>query len=255
IATTNNVTMRLRNLGSEVLEGVSYKITTGSGLNIIGGNDGYIPLLRPNESVILYLPIYVPLTNLYTSNLVVSLTYVDKSLGTLRSEDRVFTLLLRGKADLRVIDYVVMPTTVSVGQTFSVSLTLINVGVTPAYSTFVSPLLTGLPVRSLTEERTIYLGNIDVGSTTATTITLQLMNTSERMIRLPILISYLDNLRTPHNITTELIIRVGAPANMTQTVPPVASARSGGIPYTTMLMIMVAIVVAGVIIWWKFMRR
>lgn len=254
IATTNNVAMRLRNVGSEVLEGVTYKITTGSGLNIIGGNDGYIPLLRPNESVTLHLPIYVPLTNLYTSNLVVSLTYVDKSLGALRSEDKVFTLLLRGRADLRVIDYVIMPTTVSAGQTFSVSLTLINVGVTPAYSTFVNPLLTGLPIRSLTEERTIYLGNIDVGSTTATTITLQLMNTSERMIRLPIVISYLDNLRTPHNVTAELVIRVGTSSNMTQTALPPASARSSGLPYTTILIIIIAVVIAGVVIW-KFMRR
>ncbi len=254
IATINNVTMSLRNVGNEVIDGITYRITTGSGLNIIGANDGYIAELRPGDSVTLRIPIYVPLTNVYTSNLVVSFTYVDRGSGTLRSEDKIFTLLLRGRADLRVIDYVVMPTTVSVGQTLSVSLTLINVGVTPAYSTFVTPMLSGLPIRSVTEERTIYLGNIDVGSTTAATITLQLMNTSERMIRLPVVISYLDNLRTPQNVTFELVIRVGVLTNATQNTSPVSTGRGGGIPFTTVLVAAVAVIVVGVVAW-KFMRR
>ncbi len=254
IATVNNVTVRLSNRGSDVIDGISYRITTGSGLSIIGANDGYIPKLNPGESITLHLPIYVSLTSIYTSNLVMSFTYVDKALGSLRSEDKVFTLLLRGKADLRVIDYVVIPTTVNVGQTFSVSLTLINVGVIPTYSTFVSPVIAGLPIRSLTEERAIYLGNIDVGSTTAATITLQLMNTSERIIRLPVVISYLDNLRTPKNVTTELIIRVGTPANITQTVSPSILAGGSNVPYTTILLIVIAVAIVGVVIW-KFMRR
>jgi len=215
----NNVSITLRNVGNEVIEGINYRLLVGPAINIIGSSDGYIGRLSPGEVVVIKLPVYVALTNQYTSYITINLNYVDKVLGTLKNEDKSFTLLLRGKADIRVTDYVVMPTTVVPGQTFSVTLTLINVGVTPAYSAFIYPLITGLPLRPTTEERTIYLGNIDVGSTTAATITLQLMNTSERVLRLPITISYLDNLRTPQNTTFEVVIRVGTPATTTLTTP------------------------------------
>ncbi|MEM2157499.1 MAG: hypothetical protein QXO72_00595, partial [Sulfolobales archaeon] len=254
IASINDVVIRLKNIGNDVIEGVNYRISSGSALNIIGVNDGYIPYLKPGESVSLYVPVYVTLTSTYTSNIVLSLTYTDKALGSVRSEDKVFTLLLRGRVDLRVVDYVVMPATVSVGQTFSVSLTLINVGVTPAYSTFVNPVLTGLPVRSVTEERMIYLGNIDVGSTTAATITLQLTNTSERVIKLPIIISYLDNLRSPRNVTTEVIIRVSPFTNSTQITPTGVIDRGSNTLLTYVVVGLIAIA-AVVIAIRKFMRR
>lgn len=254
IASINNVAIKLRNTGSEVIEGISYRITSGSALNIIGANDGYISTLKPGESVTINVPIYVTLTSTYTSNIVLSLTYTDKSLGSVRNEDKTFTLLLRGKVDLRVIDYVVMPTAVSVGQTFSVSLTLINVGVTPAYSTFISPVLTGVPVRSATEERTIYLGNIEVGSTTAATITLQLMNTSERIVRLPIFITYLDNLRTPQNVTSEVVIRVSPSMNVSSTASPGNLSRGDGSLPIYVIIIIAAVAVVALVVW-KLMRR
>jgi hypothetical protein len=211
-----------------VIEGINYGLSVGSAINIIGSSDGYIERLRPGEVVVIKLPVYVALTNQYTSYITINLNYVDKVLGTLKNEVKSFTLLLRGKADIRVTDYVVMPTTVVPGQTFSITLTLINVGVTPAYSAFIYPLIAGLPLRPTTEERAVYLGNIDVGSTTAATITLQLMNTSERVLRLPITISYLDNLRTPQNTTFEVVIRVGTPINTTQITPsrPVSEGTS-----------------------------
>jgi hypothetical protein len=216
IGVVNNVSITLRNVGNEVIEGINYGLSVGSAINIIGSSDGYIERLRPGEVVVIKLPVYVALTNQYTSYITINLNYVDKVLGTLKNEVKSFTLLLRGKADIRVTDYVVMPTTVVPGQTFSITLTLVNVGVTPAYSAFIYPLIAGLPLRPTTEERAVYLGNIDVGSTTAATITLQLMNTSERVLRLPITISYLDNLRTPQNTTFEVVIRVGTPINTTQ---------------------------------------
>jgi len=220
IGVISNVSITLRNVGNEVIEGINYRLSVGPAINIIGSSDGYIGRLSPGEVVVIKLPVYVALTNQYTSYITINLNYVDKVLGTLKNEDKSFTLLLRGRADIKVTDYVVMPTTVIPGQTFSVTLTLINVGVTPAYSAFIYPLITGLPLRLTTEERTIYLGNIDVGSTTAATITLQLMNTSERVLRLPITVSYLDNLRTPQNTTFEVMIRVGTPVTTTPTTPP-----------------------------------
>jgi len=255
----SNVRLRVQNIGDDVAEGINLRISAGTALSVIGGSEYYISSLKPNEYVEVNVPIYVtPATGQYTSSLTISLTYLDRSTGASRSEDKVVTLLLRGKVDLRVVDYTVMPSSVAPGQIFSVTLTLINVGTSPAYMTFIYPLTGNLPIRSATEERAVYLSNIDVGASTAATITLQLLNTTQRSVRLPILITYLDNLRTPHNMTTEVLINVSPLGGVsTPRTGSVGAGTTSATPISSSLLLVAAVIaiVIAVIALRKFMRR
>ena len=96
-----------------------------------------------------------------------------------------------------------------------------------------------------------------MGASTAATITLLMLNTTERIIKLPILITYLDNLRTPHNVTTEVAIKVKPLSEVSASRISSASVRGTSSAPINSLILLPAVTVAiilAVIALRKFMR-
>jgi len=115
--------------------------------------------------------------------------------------------LLRGFIILKISSISIIPRTPQVGQPFSITITLINIGTTTAYAVSATPILEGLPVEVFGEE-SVFIGNIVVNTPTVFTINLILGNTTKNTIEIPIKITYMDNLRTEHSITFKVTIRV-----------------------------------------------
>ncbi len=118
-------------------------------------------------------------------------------------------MLLRGLIQISLTDMAVIPSNPRPGSAFSITLTVTNIGTSTAYAAYAIPAIQGLPIRVF-GPRSVYIGNIEPNLPTTFTVNLQLENTTDKTLELPIHLSYLDNLRTPYNLTLTVPIEAGS---------------------------------------------
>jgi len=256
IGKSSKVCLELKNIGSQVLSEIKLVVSPDAILKIFGRNTLYINRLEPGERGQIYTEIYVPpATTAPTASLTLMVTYHDEDLGIVQSNDEKLSMLLRGLIEIRLTDIAVIPSTPRVGSPFSITVTVTNVGTSTAAAAYAIPLIEGLPVKPF-GPRSVYIGNIEVNLPTTFTLNLQLENTTEDVIMLPVVLSYMDNLRTLHNITFSISINV-APKTGTSPQTPQGGLEILGRPVLTIATILgvSATVMVVFIIVIKRMRR
>ena len=207
IGRRSRIRIRLENTGGHSLSEIEMSLSPEGALKIFGLTSFYIEKLPPGESRLIETEVYVPLVASQTASLKVAVTYLDDDLWISRSETHHLSVLLRGFIDISLTDTAVIPSAPTPGSPFSITITITNIGTSTAYAAYAIPDLRGLPLRSF-GPRSVYVGNIETNLPTTITINLQLENTTQRRIVLPVIIRYLDNLRTPHNVTFNIPINV-----------------------------------------------
>ncbi|RLE56275.1 MAG: hypothetical protein DRJ40_05790 [Thermoprotei archaeon] len=240
----NAVVLTVENIGSRLLKCVQVTISATSPLQLLTKQVHIFDNLRGGECRRILVKIYVPSTGVQVGYLHVTVRYLDEELGIVGTHSESIAFILVGLVEFKVVDIVQMPEVVSVGKPGSVTITLVNVGTTTATATYIIPVETEY-VRPLT--RSTFIGNVQVNTPTTFTISFMI----EKMPRggvatLPLVVTYMDNLRMEHNTTITIPIKVSiAPQHTQHSVGK--EARSSPTPQTP-LMVGVSIVVAVVLL-------
>jgi len=255
IGKNSKVYIDLMNAGSHNLSDIRLTLTPDNILKIFGPTILYIDRLASEENVRVETEVYVPATTAApTASLTLTVTYFDEDLWTSRSETYRLSILLRGFIVLSLTDVAVIPSTPSPGGPFSITITVTNIGTSTAYATYAMPVIEGLPLSTF-GPKSVYIGNIEVNLPTTFTINLQLGNTTEKNITLPITLSYMDNLRTAHNVTFNIPIEIAPRTGIQQPVGPQRRVEILGLPIVRIVFISVLIIIAAVALFIIVMRR
>jgi len=217
----------------------------------------YASRLEAGSNASVYTEIYVaPTTTAPTATLTVTATYLDEDLQIVRSDDYRLIVLLRGSIEISLTDIAVIPSTPVSGSPFSITVTVTNIGTSTASAAYAIPTLGNIPVRPF-GSRSVYIGNIEVNLPTAFTLNLQLDNTTESSTTIPVVLSYMDNLRTAHNITFSVPITITPKTSSTSTTQQRGYSILG-IPlftFVALLAVFAAIIVISVFLMRRRMRK
>ena len=197
IGRKNYVFINLSNPMDHSVEGVEVSLSTSPHLLLLNESRIYLGSLGPNSWRLLKLLVYVPSTASTSSSIILSIKYLDSVSGIMKSFTTSKTLLLRGIINLTLTDVAVIPETPVPGQPFSITLTITNVGTSTAYAVRASALTEGLPIRTF-GPKSVYVGNAEVNSPVTFTLNLMLERGARGAIRVPIQLTYMDNLRSVH---------------------------------------------------------
>lgn len=247
IGKSNKVHIDLFNTGDRRLSEIRLTLSPDNILKIFGSTNLYLDTLGPKDHLRIETEVYVPSTAITpTASLAVTVTYLDDDLWMTYTESSLLSVLLRGLIEITMTDVAVIPSAPHPGGPFSITITITNLGTTTAYAGYAIPVLEDLPLKTF-GPKSVYIGNIELNLPTTFTINLQLENTTESKIALPVTLRYMDNLRSTYNITFSIPINVGS-----QTSPPSQTPGTGGYLATGNLVIgaiaIVAVVAAVIII-------
>ncbi len=212
----NAVLLTVKNIGSQVLRDVQLSISSASPLQLLTKQLHVFRDLKPGESRAVSIEIYVPSTSVQVGYLHVTVKYLDESSGIVGTYSESIAFTLVGLVEFKVVDIVQLPEVATVGKPASVTITLVNVGTTTATATYITPVETEY-VKPLT--RSTFIGNVQVNTPTTFTVSFIVEKVpSSDSTTLPLVITYMDNLRMEHNVTISIPIKVST--------SPVASTHS-----------------------------
>ncbi|MEM2875705.1 MAG: carboxypeptidase regulatory-like domain-containing protein [Candidatus Bathyarchaeia archaeon] len=217
IGKENAATLKILNKGASPVRGLEVNLESSPPIKIFGSSRIYVDYMDSDDVGEDKVRAYVPATSTTdTATLTVLLSYLDPDVGSVTRDSFSFSILLRGFIELRLVDYAVVPKKPIPGQPFSITVTLTNTGTSAAYATYAFPVTRELPVETF-GPKSVYIGNVEVNTPITFTLNLILQNTTLSDLSLPITITYMDNLRTLHDVTYDLHFEV-APKPTTQEV-------------------------------------
>ena len=207
----------------------------------------------------IYLSIYVPSSSGNSASLSISATYINEESGMYETLKQVKSFLLRGLIEITLTDVAVIPERPSPGQPFSITLTVTNIGTSTAYALYALPVTEGLPVKTY-GTKSVYIGNLEINTPVSFTITLILTEKAKvtllkgisGSLRIPIMLIYMDNLRTLHNKTIIIPISI---SNQTVTTTPSSGSKGIIIEYQHLAIITAVIMIAAIIFTILIRRR
>jgi len=252
VGKSSKVYIDLVNTGNYTLSDIELTLTPDISLKVFGSTTLYVETLNPKENKRFETEIYVPsATTVTAATLTATSKYVDSNLLITRSRSQQLSVLLRGLIEVSLTDLAVIPSAPVPGSPFSITLTVTNVGTTAAYAASAIPVSEGLPLRTF-GPKSVYIGNIEANLPTTFTLNMRLENTTAKEITLPVVLSYMDNLRSLHNVTFSVPIEIGVP---TGSLP--RPGQSGfeilGIPLSTFVIVIAIVAVTAVAV--KVLRR
>jgi len=211
VGKSSKIYIDLVNAGNYTLSDIELTLTPDISLKIFGSTTLYVETLSPKESKRFETEIYVPpATTLTSAALTATYMYVDSNLLITQSRSQQLSVLLRGLIEVSLTDLAVIPSAPVPGSPFSITMTVTNVGTTAAYAASGMPVLEGLPLKTF-GPKSVYIGNIEANLLTTFTLNMRLENTTAKEITLPVVLSYMDNLRSLHNVTFSVPIEIGVP--------------------------------------------
>ncbi|MEM4657273.1 MAG: hypothetical protein QXX77_02485 [Candidatus Methanosuratincola sp.] len=207
----NHLDVTLKNIGSGPVSGAvlgigfsgsqlssiastgSVSIPQSSSLVLIGSDGTWvIGDLSQGEEAHVNVSVYVPPSSAGSvATLSTSLFYTD-SLQRSKQETKQAGILVKGQVDLIVLETSTFPQNVSSGKPFSVSVTMINLGTSPAKSAILTPSGTG-ELRPVTSDR-IFIGDIAVDVPSSFTLSLVGDNLTSGVYNLNLTYTYKDSL-------------------------------------------------------------
>lgn len=220
----NNLTLTIINNNVYTMRSVTLVISfSGDSIpTMLTPNNIFIDSIRAKSEVSVPVSVYIPASSGDTMNMVVTVNYYNEE-GTLIQYSQSLGLLVLSPSDLRMTNYVILPQPVILGQPFSITLTLTNLGIGPAYNVYAS-VMHNKYFTSITGNQ-VYIGNIQSGSSStitfsfmSTNVTIPITDTTTRT-RIPpfissgnftvtIALTYQDNLRYTHTLDIMLPIKV-----------------------------------------------
>lgn len=210
IGKENEAVVKVTNTGPSPVIGLEINLEGSPPTRVFGSSRIYVDSLKPNETREYRVRIYVPATAAAaTTTIGVMLSYLDTELGLVTTDSLSFSMLLRGFIELKMVDYAAVPKSPRPGQPFSITVTLTNTGTSTAYAAYAFPVTRGLPLETF-GPKSVYIGNVEVNIPTTFTINLMLHNTTLSELKIPVTITYMDNLRTLQNVTYELHVEVSS---------------------------------------------
>ncbi len=208
---TNQLELTIKNIGSGPVSGTVLGIgfsgsqassLTGTGsvsipqssTFVLIGSDGTWVLgdLAPGQEARVNVSVYVPPSSAGSvATLSTSLFYTD-SLQRSRQETKQAGILVKGQVDLIVLETSTFPQNISSGKPFSLSVTMINLGTSPAKSAILTPSGSE-EFRPVASDR-IFIGDIAVDVPSSFTISLVGDNLTSGAYRLNLTYTYKDSL-------------------------------------------------------------
>jgi len=165
------------------------------------------------------LEIYVPSNTLSpTASINLYATYFDEKVWLEQSESYALNFLLRGLIDISLTDQVVIPSEPRIGSPFSATITITNIGTSTAYAASASPELENLPIKTF-GPKSVYIGDIKLNLPITFTINLQLENTTEHEIIIPVTLTYMDNLRKTYETIFNIPVSISNETNASPGTP------------------------------------
>jgi uncharacterized repeat protein (TIGR01451 family) len=227
----NNVTLFLANTGSYKIENVSLVFDFPAGqLSWLSSSMAQVKELLPGQNSSVAARIYVPPGATASSTLRVSAKYYDTS-GFATNEIRNIGILSRGIIDVRTIDFATAPLQPAPGQIFSLTVTLSNVGTGTAYAVIATPTLpTGFTAFG---PSSVFIGDLQGSLPSTFSASILVSNdTGVGTYKIPVQLSYFDNLRSSKSLTINLTVQVAFPAASTAAATPctTSTASSAGPP-------------------------
>lgn len=262
----NNLTLTVVNNNTYAMKSVSLSISfSGTSIpTLLSLNNIFINIIKAGYEISIPVSIYVPASSGDTTNMIVTINYYNEE-GTFMQYSQPLGLLVIVPSDLRVTNYVVLPQPIVLGQPFSITLTLTNVGMGTAYNVYASIMNNRyfIPVTG----NQVYVGNLQSGSSSTITFSFMSTNVTTRanftptftspinrtILRLgnftmSIVLTYQDNLRNVHTLNITIPLRVSS-----STIGETQTARAtqnnlGLFNYTNLLIISIIIVVVVIIV-------
>jgi hypothetical protein len=225
----NNVTITLRNRGASALRAVSVSLTSSASATWLEEGLVQVGDLTPGQETRLVNSLFIPSDSPTSIAIPLTITYYGQD-NIQKTENRQVGALVRGVITFELVSYTILPERPTAGQPFSVTVVLVNTGTVKASSTSVT-LTPDRQFRSFGQSRT-FLGDVAVNTPTSVTFSLTLGNvTQPGIVRLPLTVTYRDNLGASH--TTELTVPVPVgPAQQTRTLQTAAGQQPNQLPTT-----------------------
>jgi len=199
-----------------------------------------------------YAKVFDPPTSTASTVLQANIRYYD-SQNNLKQEIRNIGLLSQGLIDLQMVDYSILPEKPTIGQIFSVTVTLTNIG------TIVSSAVTATPHPpsdfKMFGSNSIFIGDMQVN--TPTTFTLSILisdSTKPGRYHVPIELTYFDNLRNQYSVTRNITVDVYEKSS-TQTSTRALTPEPSTFTITTYVITGVTMLVLGLALGKRFSRK
>lgn len=207
IAKLNNVSVTISNLGNSTITNISLSFSFSYGsATWLGPSTFNYRYLKPNSEVKVNGLVYVPQSQATYLTMSINLAYHDYS-GNSIQEVRNVGLIERGIANLTVTDISTIPVRPEIGKIFSVTVSLSNLGNIPALAV----IATANPPNGidLFGSRSLFIGDMQLNSPATFTFSFIVDNsTSPGAYKIPISLSYMDNLRERINQTIILDLQL-----------------------------------------------
>ncbi len=216
----NQVNITLTNAGNHTLSNVELTLSPDNNLKILSDQTIFhYDSISPTGSIQVSLEIYVP-SNILSPTASINLyaTYFDEEVWLEQSESYALNFLLRGLIDISLTDQVVIPSEPRIGSPFSATITITNIGTSTAYAASASPELENLPIKTF-GPKSVYIGDIKLNLPTTFTINLQLENTTEHEIIIPVTLTYMDNLRKTYDTIFNIPVSISNETNASPGTP------------------------------------
>lgn len=211
----NDIEITLKNEKTTIIKDVSATfLFTTSQITWLTPDIFQAEKILPGESLVIKARAYNPPTATTSTILQVTIKYYDE-MGTFYQESRNLGILSQGIIELKTVDIAILPEQPAPGQIFSATITITNVGTIAASSVTVAPQLPeGFRMFG---SKSVFIGDMQVNTPTTFTLSMQALNTTKpQTYKIPVIVTYYDNLRNQHNMTLNLSITIQE-KNITQT--------------------------------------
>ncbi|MEM2985453.1 MAG: hypothetical protein QXZ71_00170 [Candidatus Caldarchaeum sp.] len=205
--TINNITVSVSNIGSTTLRDLTITPSASSQATWLQENTLNIPSLEPGEEYKSQAAIFVASDSPTSITLAMTVSYYGRD-NVQRQEERQIGVLVKGVVHFEVVDLTILPEVVSPGQTFSVTIVLVNTGTVQASAVSLRPSENIQGFRLFGQSR-VFLGNVPTNTPTSVTFSFTALNsTSPGRYQLPLVVSYRDNVGEVHTDTLSADVNV-----------------------------------------------
>ncbi|MEM3807978.1 MAG: hypothetical protein QW413_05240, partial [Nitrososphaerota archaeon] len=212
----NNVSVTVKNVGTSQLRAVTLTFPTSSS-SITWLDEGAVSIdqLEPGNEHSFVCKVFVSSDAPSSLALTLSLNYYGSD-NILKQEQRQVGVLVKGLIKFEVADFAVLPENPSIGQTFSVTLILVNTGTSKASSVAIQPSrIEGF--RTFGQSRS-FLGDVSINTPTSVTFSFSALNNTKPGInQIPFVLSFKDSLGETHTQELMIPVRIVAQQSMQQT--------------------------------------
>jgi uncharacterized repeat protein (TIGR01451 family) len=240
IGELSNVTVTVSNgWGSQLKNLTVIFAFPGTSVSWIGPNELQRASLNSGENVSVTGTVYDPQNAPPTAVLQLSIVYYLG--GVLYQETRSFEMVSRGLVDMKLTSATVLPQVASPGQIVSLTLTLTNLGTVAAADVTAAPIVpAGFTIFG--SSSSYFVGDMQAGSPSTFTLTVLVDNSTKAgTYKIPVAVSYMDNLRDSLSTSFDVPVTV---ANVTAGQIHARPNGAGALPGDARLVLVVSVAAA-----------